>query len=72
VRDYDAKGHVERYRCWDSCMHSDFTKMAHGNPRKGRMERFRQSYMHKLVYFRKITRAFLPAQAAADACEFVL
>jgi sulfhydrogenase subunit beta (sulfur reductase) len=51
VRDYDAKGHVERYRCWDSCMHSDFTKMAHGNPRKGRMERFRQRYMHKLVYF---------------------
>jgi sulfhydrogenase subunit beta (sulfur reductase) len=52
VRDYAGKdGAVERFRCWDSCMHGDFTKMAHGNPRKGRMERFRQRYMHKLVYF---------------------
>ena len=32
-------------------MASDFTKMAHGNPRKSRLERFRQRYMHKLVYY---------------------
>ncbi len=25
--------------------------MAHGNPRKTRKERFRQRYMHKLVYY---------------------
>lgn len=52
IRDYkvsDTK--VERYRCWDSCMCKDFTKMAHGNPRKTKLERFRQRYMHKLVYF---------------------
>ena len=42
---------TERYRCWDSCMDRDFTQMPHGNPRKGRLERFRQRYMHKLVYF---------------------
>jgi len=42
---------VDRYRCWDSCMDMDFTQMAHGNPRKSKLERFRQRYMHKLVYF---------------------
>ncbi|MDY4921371.1 MAG: 4Fe-4S dicluster domain-containing protein [Phascolarctobacterium sp.] len=52
IRDYQvAEGKTERFRCWDSCMASDFTKMAHGNPRKSRLERFRQRYMHKLVYF---------------------
>ena len=42
---------TERFRCWDSCMNRDFTKMAGGNPRKTKVERFRQRYMHKLVYF---------------------
>ncbi len=52
IRDYSvSETHVERYRCWDSCMAKDFTKMAHGNPRKTRKERFRQRYMHKLVYY---------------------
>lgn len=52
IRDYAVnENHTERYRCWDSCMASDFTKMAHGNPRKTKVERFRQRYMHKLVYF---------------------
>lgn len=52
IRDYRAtESTTQRYRCWDSCMASDFTKMAHGNPRKTRLERFRQRYMHKLVYF---------------------
>lgn len=52
IRDYAVTdSHTERYRCWDSCMASDFTKMAHGNPRKTKVERFRQRYMHKLVYF---------------------
>ena len=35
----------------DSCMYSDFTKMAHGNPRVSQKERFRQRFMHKLVYY---------------------
>ncbi len=51
IRDFDTGKAVQRYRCWDSCMYSDFTMMAHGNPRKSQMERFRQRFMHKLVYF---------------------
>ena len=51
IRDYDAGGSVKRFRCWDSCMYSDFTKMAHGNPRLTQVERFRQRFMHKLVYY---------------------
>lgn len=42
---------IKRYRCWDSCMYSDFTLMAHGNNRTTQMQRFRQRFMHKLVYF---------------------
>ncbi len=51
IRDFDTGKGVQRYRCWDSCMYSDFTRMAHGNPRKTQVERFRQRFMHKLVYF---------------------
>lgn len=51
IRDYDTGHGICRYRCWDSCMYSDFTKMAHGNPRLTQKERFRQRFMHKLVYF---------------------
>jgi heterodisulfide reductase subunit C len=50
IREYDTGNGIERFRCWDSCMYSDFTKMAHGNPRKSQVERFRQRFMHKLVY----------------------
>lgn len=51
IRDFNTGNGVERFRCWDSCLFSDFTLMAHGNPRTSRVERFRQRYMHKLVYF---------------------
>ena len=51
IKDYDTGHGVKRFRCWDSCMFSDFTKMAHGNPRLTQKERFRQRFMHKLVYF---------------------
>ena len=51
IRDFDTGKEIRRYRCWDSCMYSDFTRMAHGNPRKSQVERFRQRFMHKLVYF---------------------
>lgn len=51
VRDFEVDDKVERFRCWDSCMCKDFTKMAAVNPRVSRLERFRQRYMHKLVYF---------------------
>ena len=51
IQDYDTGHGVQRYRCWDSCMYSDFTMMAHGNNRTSQMQRFRQRFMHKLVYF---------------------
>ena len=51
IRDFDTGHGIKRFRCWDSCMYSDFTKMAHGNPRLTQLERFRQRFMHKLVYF---------------------
>lgn len=51
IKDYSTGNDVNRYRCWDSCMYSDFTMMAHGNNRTTQMQRFRQRFMHKLVYF---------------------
>ena len=51
IKDYNTGNGVQRYRCWDSCMYSDFTMMAHGNNRNSQMQRFRQRFMHKLVYF---------------------
>jgi len=51
IKDYDTGSGIQRYRCWDSCMYSDFTMMAHGNNRTSQLQRFRQRFMHKLVYF---------------------
>ncbi len=51
IKDYNTGKGVQRYRCWDSCMYSDFTMMAHGNNRTSQMQRFRQRFMHKLCYF---------------------
>lgn len=51
IKDFNTGNAVIRYRCWDSCMYSDFTKMAHGNNRLTQKERFRQRFMHKLVYY---------------------
>jgi len=51
IQDYDTGEKIVRHRCWDSCMYSDFTLMAHGNPRTSQLERFRQRFMHKLIYF---------------------
>ena len=51
IKDFSTGHGVIRYRCWDSCMYSEFTKMAHGNNRLTQKERFRQRFMHKLVYY---------------------
>lgn len=51
VQDFDNGKEIRRFRCWDSCMYSDFTMMAHGTNRPTQLERFRQRFMHKLVYF---------------------
>ena len=51
IREFDTGHGVKKFRCWDSCMYSDFTQMAHGNPRTSQLERFRQRFMHKLVYY---------------------
>jgi len=51
IQDFNTGDEIQRIKCWDSCMYSDFTLMAHGNPRTSLLERFRQRYMHKLIYF---------------------
>lgn len=51
IKDYQTANGVQRYRCWDSCMYSDFTLMAAGNNRTTQLQRFRQRFMHKLVYY---------------------
>ena len=50
ITDFNTGNTVKCHRAWDSCMNEDFTKMAHGNPRKTHKERFRQRFMHKLIY----------------------
>lgn len=41
-----------RFRCWDSCMFSEYTMMAGGhNPRPSKKERVRNRFLHKLQYF---------------------
>ena len=51
IRDFKTSKDVMRFRCWDSCMYSDFTQMAAANPRTTQMQRYRQRFMHKLVYY---------------------
>jgi len=51
IFDFKTGTGVIRMRCWDSCMYSDFTKMSAGQPRVSQLERFRQRFMHKLVYY---------------------
>ncbi len=51
IRDFDTGRGIKRFRCWDSCMYSDFTMMAHGTPRNTQLEKFRQRFMHKMVYY---------------------
>lgn len=43
--------HAERWRRWDSCFTSDFTKIAGGNIRMSTRTRFRQWMMHKLGHW---------------------
>ena len=51
VRDFDTGNGIKQFRCWDSCMYSDFTQMAAENPRHTQKERSRQRFMHKLIYY---------------------
>lgn len=51
IKDFNTGNGVKRFRCWDSCMYSDFTRMSAGQPRLTQLERFRQRFMHKLVYY---------------------
>ncbi len=51
IREFNNGEQIQRFRCWDSCMYSDFTMMAHGTNRPTQMQRFRQRFMHKLVYY---------------------
>lgn len=51
VRDFNTGNGIRQIRCWDSCMYSDFTQMAAANPRLTQLERSRQRFMHKLMYY---------------------
>ena len=51
IKEFNNGKEIQRFRCWDSCMYSDFTMMAHGTNRPTQKERFRQRFMHKLVYY---------------------
>ncbi|MBE6564066.1 MAG: 4Fe-4S ferredoxin [Ruminococcaceae bacterium] len=51
IKDFNTGKEIIRFRCWDSCMYSEFTKMSAGQPRLSQVERFRQRFMHKLVYY---------------------
>lgn len=51
IEEFNTGKVIKRFRCWDSCMYSDFTQMSAGQPRPTQMERFRQRFLHKLVYF---------------------
>lgn len=51
IKDFDTGNGVIRFRSWDSCMYSLFTQMSAGQPRLSQLERFRQRFMHKLVYY---------------------
>lgn len=51
IRDFKTDSGAIRFRCWDSCMYRDFTQMAAANSRNTQMQRFRQRFMHKLVYY---------------------
>lgn len=51
IRDFETNKDIIRFRCWDSCMYSDFTQMAAANSRTTQMQRYRQRFMHKLVYY---------------------
>jgi ferredoxin len=51
----------KRFRCWDSCIFADFTRMASGvNPRPTGRERVRQRYFEKFNY--------LPEQYGSLGC----
>lgn len=51
IKDFNTGDGIKRFRCWDSCMYSDFTLMAAVNSRTSQLQRFRQRFMHKLVYY---------------------
>ncbi len=43
-----------KFRCWDSCMFSEYTRMAGGhNPRPSKKERVRNRFLHKLEFFKE-------------------
>ncbi|MCL1917493.1 MAG: 4Fe-4S dicluster domain-containing protein [Peptococcaceae bacterium] len=45
---------INKQRCWDSCMFSDYTRMAGGhNPRPSKKERVRNRFLDKLLYNRQ-------------------
>lgn len=52
IQSYNVGDRGFKYRCWDSCMFSEYTLMAGGhNPRPTKKERVRNRFLHKLQYY---------------------
>jgi len=52
VQDEQRGTESKRFKTWDSCMFSEFTRMAGGdNPRDTKRSRVRQRFLHKLQYY---------------------
>ena len=68
IQNNDVRGaEGAAFRCWDSCMFSDYNQNAGGhNPRPTGLERLRNRYMHKLSYFRE--RFGMPLCSGCGRC----
>ncbi len=52
INSADMGGEGVTFRCWDSCMFSDYNQNAGGhNTRPTKLEKLRNRYLHKLSYF---------------------
>ena len=68
IQNNDVRGaEGTAFRCWDSCMFSDYNQNAGGhNSRPTALERLRNRYMHKLSYFRE--RHGMPLCSGCGRC----
>ena len=71
IKDYTTKDGIQRYRCWDSCMYSDFTLMAARTERRSSSASVRGLCTSSSIIPTDMT-ACSPASAAADALTSAL
>ncbi len=51
ISDLQVSGRGVRFRTWDSCAYSSFTRMPVHNPREEKWRRYRQRVAHKFYFF---------------------